>query len=287
MEVNTIIIAGDGEYERRLVRYLEEHFSVPVRIYHFTSIETFSSFQEEAEYYLIEEDFYRTYAALGNEMEQGRKMIVLSFSEQEGCFCKYHNPRELLRRMDGMTPEERRIVPARKRITVIYSPVYEEQLQEIAMHFMRQGDLYLGMEDLGSAEQKEGNMGDLCYYIHLREGNILKILDEMVWRQEGMALLDSPDLYYYLKELTREDYMWFFDKLKKEGGYTEIFLGAGNAFLSGPEILFAFDKIILVDSLKNPRQGSFCNRLERLMKEEAYRGEIEKVYREEVLGGDS
>ena len=42
--------------------------------------------------------------------------------------------------------------PAGTRLTMIYSPVYEEKLKEIARSFMKEGDVYIGAEDLGYKE---------------------------------------------------------------------------------------------------------------------------------------
>ena len=78
-------------------------------------------------------------------------------------FCKYHNPRELLDRLSRFSDEmedldrsegrreEERVEgreegreAARTRLTMIYSPVYEEKLKEIARSFMKEGDVYIG-----------------------------------------------------------------------------------------------------------------------------------------------
>lgn len=61
----------------------------------------------------------------------------------------------------------------------------------------------MGAEDLGykgidSEYEESGDMGDLCYYIHLREENILDILQDMLIPKEEVQVLHSPDLYFYL-----------------------------------------------------------------------------------------
>ena len=74
---------------------------------------------------------------------------------------------------------------ARTRLTMIYSPVYEEKLKEIARSFMKEGDVYIGAEDLGykeniSAYGQGSDMGDLCYYIHLREEHVMDRMRDML-----------------------------------------------------------------------------------------------------------
>ena len=131
-----------------------------------------------------------------------------------------------------------------------------------------------------------GDMGDLCYYIHLREENILDILQDMLIPKEEVQVLHSPDLYFYLRELTKEDYAWFFDKIKKESPYREVFWGAGNCFVAYVDMLSFFDQVILIDSRKNPRQSIFCDRLERVLNINQGEPQIwQRIYREDILDG--
>ena len=177
------------------------------------------------------------------------------------------------------------------KLTIVYSPVYDEYLEQIARSFMSLGDVYMGAEDLGykgidSEYGEGGDMGDLCYYIHLREENILDILQDMLIPKEEVQVLHSPDLYFYLRELTKEDYAWFFDKIKKESPYREVFWGAGNCFVANVDMLSFFDQVILIDSRKNPRQSIFCDRLERVLNINQGEPQIwQRIYREDILDG--
>ena len=108
-------------------------------------------------------------------------------------------------------------------------------------------------------------MGDLCYYIHLREEHVMDMMRDMLVREEDIEVLHPPDMYFYLRELTKEDYTWFFDKVRKEGTYREVFWGAGMGFVSDLDILRCFDRIILLDSRENIRLNLFCDRLEKVL----------------------
>ena len=275
-DIHMIMIGEEGEYGRRLVRYLETHLSTAIRVYHFTTTESFLAFKERADIYLLDEAFFqRLSEEKQNVLLREKQLILLTAQEEEGTFCKYHNPKELLDRLrrfsdemeDLASREDRREEEsvegreegretARTRLTMIYSPVYEEKLKEIARSFMKEGDVYIGAEDLGykeniSAYGQGSDMGDLCYYIHLRE--------------EDIEVLHPPDMYFYLRELTKEDYTWFFDKVRKEGTYREVFWGAGMGFVSDLDILRCFDRIILLDSRENIRLNLFCDRLEKVL----------------------
>ena len=297
-DIRTIIIGEAGEYGKRLVRYLEIHLSSAVRVYHFTTAEGMVSFKEEAEIYLLDERFFKELSEEKQKFLKQKKLILLTWREEQGSFCKYDNPKKLLDMLSDFTDynsdlsdlaAELKDTPT--KLTIVYSPVYDEYLEQIARSFMSSGDIYMGAEDLGykgidSEYEEDGDMGDLCYYIHLREENILDILQDMLIPKEEVQVLHSPDLYFYLRELTKEDYAWFFDKIKKERPYREVFWGAGNCFVANVDMLRFFDQIILIDSRKNPRQGIFCDRLERVLNINQEDPQIwQRIYREDILDG--
>ncbi len=227
-DIRTIIIGEAGEYGKRLVRYLEIHLSSAVRVYHFTTAEGMVSFKEEAEIYLLDERFFKELSEEKQKFLKQKKLILLTWREEQGSFCKYDNPQKLLDMLSDFTDynsdlsdlaAELKDTPT--KLTIVYSPVYDEYLEQIARSFMSLGDVYMGAEDLGykgidSEYGEGGDMGDLCYYIHLREENILDILQDMLIPKEEVQVLHSPDLYFYLRELTKEDYAWFFDKIREE-----------------------------------------------------------------------
>ena len=297
-DIRTIIIGEAGEYGKRLVRYLEIHLSSAVRVYHFTTAEGMVSFKEEAEIYLLDERFFKELSEEKQKFLKQKKLILLTWREEQGSFCKYDNPQKLLDMLSDFTDynsdlsdlaAELKDTPT--KLTIVYSPVYDEYLEQIARSFMSLGDVYMGAEDLGykgidSEYGEGGDMGDLCYYIHLREENILDILQDMLIPKEEVQVLHSPDLYFYLRELTKEDYAWFFDKIKKESPYMEVFWGAGNCFVANVDMLSFFDQVILIDSRKNPRQSIFCDRLERVLNINQGEPQIwQRIYREDILDG--
>lgn len=298
-DIHTIVIGEEGEYGRRLVRYLENRLLPPMRVYQFTTIDKFLAYEGMAALYLLEEEFFKQLPEQQKEfLEKGRNLILLTSQEGEDSFCKYHNPEELLQRvMENLSEEnspplgEGKVNRQPTKLTIVYSPIYEEKLLEIAKSFMKSGDLYLGAEDLGYMPKDfvsgmGSDMGDLCYYIHLREEKILNLLEDMLIEDGEVRMLPSPDMYLYLRELTEEDYKWFFEKLRRESSYREIFWGAGNGFVSSLDILRNFDHVIIVDSKGNLRQNYFCDRLEKVMNIEDLEQDVwKRVYKEEVLDG--
>ena len=304
-DIRTIIIGEAGEYGKRLVRYLEIHLSSAVRVYHFTTAEGMVSFKEEAEIYLLDERFFKELSEEKQKFLKQKKLILLTWREEQGSFCKYDNPQKLLDMLSDFTD-------------------YNSDLSDLAAE-LKDRCCHAAFDGTGNAQSgpygndggfggfsdfggsggfhggtyrsnngngyqefhfEGGDMGDLCYYIHLREENILDILQDMLIPKEEVQVLHSPDLYFYLRELTKEDYAWFFDKIKKESPYREVFWGAGNCFVANVDMLSFFDQVILIDSRKNPRQSIFCDRLERVLNINQGEPQIwQRIYREDILDG--
>lgn len=215
-DIRTIIIGEAGEYGKRLVRYLEIHLSSAVRVYHFTTAEGMVSFKEEAEIYLLDERFFKELSEEKQKFLKQKKLILLTWREEQGSFCKYDNPQKLLDMLSDFTDynsdlsdlaAELKDTPT--KLTIVYSPVYDEYLEQIARSFMSLGDVYMGAEDLGykgidSEYGEGGDMGDLCYYIHLREENILDILQDMLIPKEEVQVLHSAELQlFHVENLVR------------------------------------------------------------------------------------
>ena len=105
-DIHMIMIGEEGEYGRRLVRYLETHLSTAIRVYHFTTTESFLAFKERADIYLLDEAFFqRLSEEKQNVLLREKRLILLTAQEEEGTFCKYHNPRELLDRLSRFSDE--------------------------------------------------------------------------------------------------------------------------------------------------------------------------------------
>lgn len=118
-DIRTIIIGEAGEYGKRLVRYLEIHLSSAVRVYHFTTAEGMVSFKEEAEIYLLDERFFKELSEEKQKFLKQKKLILLTWREEQGSFCKYDNPKNV----EDMKPDE-------KAASEEIEPVSEETLKE-------------------------------------------------------------------------------------------------------------------------------------------------------------
>lgn len=297
----TIVIGEEEQYEeygRRLVRYLEGHWKGPVRIYSYTEPEKL--FQaKDADCYLLGEQFVteiqnrEELAAFYVQEGIRNREIVISDNEQKGYFCRYHSPSELIHMIYERMPDlceygaEEGVVSGIRssHVTGIFWPVFEVSWKNIVTEIMDSGNLYLGMADMNDRKESGGTMGDLCYFIHLQDEEILLRIDEIAEEFQGMYYVESPEAYFDLLELGEEEYQWFFDQLRKGKVYPEIFVGVGCGVFGKGEILKYFDRLILVDSREDQYRHEFCNHVEKAVAAGVipFDGVIERRYREEIL----
>lgn len=283
----TMIIGEEGEYGRRLRKYLETHWTGSLRLHSFTKPETLRASEEEADCYLLEEGFFHSMQEEGElPPDFPARCILISGEEREDCFCRYHPPDELIR----MIEKRRALLEAAGgrgggMVTALYSPVFEPELERIAAAGMKPGDLYLGMEDVGDPRSENRNMGDLCYFIGLRSKDMAAMVKEAAREEDGIWRVDSPGLYLDLLELMPEEYQWFFQCLKESGEYGDIYVGLGNGIFSHLPLNILFDRLLIIDSRSHRRQHFACSCLERAMQSESRRfhGICERRYREEIV----
>lgn len=291
VEMFTIIIGEEGEYGRRLRNYLETHWEGSLRLHSYSKPETVRTSKEEADCWLLDEEFFRR---LQEERQLSpdfmRRCILLSDEEKEGCFCRYHPPAvlmKMLREKQGTEAQSQTGFLSETTVTAVYSPIFDPELSMIITSRMKPGDLYLGMEDVGAAVPEKGDMGDLCYYIGLQSGEIMDRVKETAWENNGIWYVNSPELYFDLLELSPDEYQWFFQCLRDCGDYGNVYVGLGSGILAVLPLNGLFDRFILIDSSRNDRQHTSCGSLERVFLSEGrkFGGSFERIYREEVLYG--
>ncbi len=284
----TMIIGEEGEYGRRLRKYLETHWTGSLRLHSFTSPETLRTSEDKADCYLLDEDFFQKIQEEEELPPDFReRCIVLADEQREGCFCRYHPADELIR----MIEERRSLLEAAcggrtgGTVTALYSPVFEPELARIASSCMKTGDLYLGMEDVGDVFCGESNMGDLCYFIGLKSREMAEQVRETAEEKNGIWYVHSPSLYFDLLELEPEEYQWFFQCLKECGQYGDIYVGLGSGIFSHLPLEKLFDRLFLIDSRNQERRHISCDCIEQALQSESrrFRGVCERKYREDIL----
>lgn len=284
----TMIIGEEGEYGRRLRKYLETHWTGSLRLHSFTSPETLRASEDKADYYLLDDGFFQKMQEQGElPSDFSERYILLVDEEREGCFCRYHPPDELIRMIEErrLSLEDARGSRRGGTVTALYSPVFEPELAQIAASCMKPGDLYLGMEDVGDVPCGENSMGDLCYFIGLKSREMAQQVREMAKEQNGIWYVPSPNLYFDLLELEPEEYQWFFRCLKDCGQYGDIYVGLGSGIFSHLPLDMLFDRLFLIDSRNQERRHVSCDYLEQALQSDShrFRGACERKYREDIL----
>lgn len=294
--MRVVAIGDEEEYTARLVRFLEEALPECIHVVSHTNPESFIRNMSSQTCYVTGEEFWKKCLILLNRDGQASAEKVSSFNhiiisdrEEEGTFYRYHSPSRLVEMIEKNWEKNSEDLHKKEekshRLIAIYTPIYDEDMMTIVQHFMEEHSLYLGLEDMGDELNEKGDVSDLCYYIRLRDEQIFDRIKEIRRSENSRYFVDSPPIYYDFAELSDEDYRWFFQKYKKEGGYPAIYLGVGCAAVHNAEFFQHFDQVIIVDSRVNSKQHSFCKRFTRIIESgipTPGKGFVVK-YREDIL----
>ncbi len=306
----TILIGEEGEYGLRLSKYLERHWRGPVRIFRFTAPETFLSSGESADCYLLGEAFVKKLSeekasserAAGESSDSGsgwsgektaafkEKLLLLSDTEGEGRFCRYHAPGELLALLEARKPvplADQGLPQGGSLVTAVYAPLFDASLKQVVAALMEPGDLYLGMEDVGNYCSEYGHMGDLCYYLGIEDKDILFRMAEIAVEEDGHWCVDSPNVFFELLDLQKEQYEQFFYTLRETDRYNHIYIGLGTGVFAHLKWGLPADRFILLDSRENERQHKACAYMEQVLQsgESPWKDRCERVFREDIAYG--
>ncbi len=306
----TIMIGEEGEYGLRLGKYLERHWRGPVRIFQFTAPETFLSCGESADCYLLGEEFMRRLkeetASQNEKAGEGfgpgsgwsdevssafrERLLLLSDTEGEGRFCRYHAPGELLSLLEQRKPAppaDRGLTQGGSVVTAVYSPLFDAALKQVVTAMMEPGDLYLGMEDVGDFCGEYGHMGDLCYYLGIDDKDILFRMAEIAVYEDGHWCVNSPNVYFELLEIQKEQYEKFFYLLRETDRYKNIYIGLGAGVFAHLKWGLPADRFVLLDSRENERQHKACAYMEQVLQsgESRWRDRCECMFRENMIHG--
>lgn len=264
----SISIYDEEEYGSRLAGYLERRFiNTTVLIRQFTDTEGVDLSCDDV--IVISEALYAGLL----EKPQRPGLFVVREESMEGEFSRYDPPSQLFQMINmelgtesaarrGMEPE----------VMLLFSPVAGDRLQDKALELAghRQGDsLILGMEDLGT-----GGLEKLCYYIHIREGQIIQHVHELSQSVAACSVIGAPDWFYPLVELSREDLQWFFDLLKEDGSYRNIYLTAGPVAFGQLYPAGVVNRVYLYRTPGKAGAGRCISNMEKLLKADGMRYEI-------------
>ncbi len=132
------------------------------------------------------------------------------------------------------------------RMLGVYSPIGRSGKTNLALALAKEtGSLYIGMEEYSNLIEGRTTMSDFCYWIRKKDEMIIRKVEEQIIIEDEVAKLVSPLTYMDLKELTVEEYAWFFEKIKQYGKFRNIVVDIGSGSLCSYSFLALFHQIFV------------------------------------------
>lgn len=248
-------------------------------------IEAFVCTKEE---YLEEEIKRRKPVALFREKNfaedvnfSGQEIVFLTERTGIEGIYQYQSADQIYREMISyLFPEEPSVElkeNGEKGIYAVYSPLGRSGKTSFALSYAREHSFfYLGMEDYGLAGESENTMGEILYYIRSRKEKLTDMMLEISELWQNVRLLKSPPLFQDVKQLSFEDYRWFFQQIRAEENFPSCIIDFGTGCLPDFEIFTLFDRIyvpVLDGSVESEKLKVFWNLLFEIY------GEVDERFR--------
>lgn len=290
----TVRLGCEGEYGRRLSRFLETHLDKSIRLSYYTQSAQWDLDGRSQDLLIMDRRFYRELSQEQRDLLDEEAVLWITEGEEETGYCRLHPPGELIDMIAEHTGTGSRSGPdrdSRLKICGIYSPVPDAGLRAFARARMREEELFLGMEDMPGEDDQtagEGHMGDLCYYIHLKDPQLLSRIRELSGQVSGYYVLPSALSFLPLLELSEDDYSWFFSKLLSGAVYPGIYVGLGNGLLGTGHLMKHFDSLYILSSREDRVRMSCCDYILQSVQAgyENLRDRCHIVFREDYMGAE-
>lgn len=181
-----------------------------------------------------------------------KKVVALCTEEGKEGIYKYQPAGDIISEMMGILEKEHSIKTSEKtpidgecRMIGIYSPIGRSGKTSLALALAREeGGLYIGMEEYSCVEEST-TMSDVCYWIRKREEMIEKKVEECAVKEGNVWKLLSPFTYMDLKEMTVEEYAWFFEKIRQSGRFQKVIVDIGCGSLWDYSFLSLFHQVFV------------------------------------------
>lgn len=195
-------------------------------------------------------------ALAAKEFDMGQieeKVIRLCKEEGEEGIYKYQPASDIILELQKALEKEyciKKFESEKKdiecRMIGVYSPIGRSGKTNLALALAKEtGSLYIGMEEYSNLVEGRTTMSDFCYWIRKKEEMIVRKVEEHTMIENEVAKLVSPITYMDLKELTVEEYAWFFEKLKQCGKFRKIVVDIGSGSLCSYSFFALFHQIFV------------------------------------------
>lgn len=237
----------DAAYGKRLMEYINRQQDYPLTAAAFASFEALTEFIQKQD-------------VKGVILEEGTHAIkdipVYYLSRDPGAkACRYGNAKEIVKEAYAVFRPKS---PESAGITGVYSPSDNLKRTEFALHTAGELDaLYLGMEAYGTAADDEG-MEDLLFAVKTRKEGIIDFTNTLAVCIDGVKRVRSARCFLDYREMSGEDYRWFFQQLELQG--MSAVLDLSTACIYDFELFTLCDRLYLPiweEDMEDPRLLAF------------------------------
>ncbi|MDD3184963.1 MAG: hypothetical protein PHD70_10290 [Anaerostipes sp.] len=246
------ILDEDIIYRKRLMEYLNHQTEYPMKAVSFADAEQMKEYQKGN---------YLEAVICADIMDHIGSVVWIPLGD--GCgdtVAKYGNAAHIAK----FIYDKMNLVKDREHLIVgVYSPTGDSVRTRISLELAGQvRGIYLGMEEYCSLDMASENTDQLLFYIKERREDIVSFFKESALDLSYCFGYPSVLCYLDYRELTKEDFKWFFQLLREEKVSVVVDIGTGT--LSDLGILTLFDQIYLPMTKESPSSNCYGN-FERLI----------------------
>lgn len=245
----------EEEYAIRLMNYMNGQSTYGILMLAFTQQDRFKEYLDNNSFdlALVADEVMQKF---GDELEldqTGKKVVHLCKEEGREGIYKYQPASEIMVEIQRILEKEYHIKKFEEegektecKMIGVYSPIGRSGKTNFALAMAREkGSLYIGMEEYSNLIEGRTTMSDFCYWIRKREEMMIRKVEEQMIVEDEVCKLVSPLTYMDLKELTVDEYAWFFEKLKTSGRFHKIVVDIGCGSLCSYSFLALFHQIFV------------------------------------------
>ena len=240
---NFVIFGEEPNYASGLKNVLLSGTYRGYSVYIFKSEEALKNFTKEntADILLISENINKD---VRRRIEATRKYVVSSgkgtvLNEDEMEVYKYQRADAIICSVTRDLDNKRGVIDLKdKKLIGVYSPVHRIGNTKFALDLggKLSGNemvLYVNMEGYSGREcyfddNKEGDTGDLIYYLHQENCDMGKVVSMMVSSRGKLDCISPIGIATDLKSVEEKDWSVLFEKIFEETAYTTLILDLGD-----------------------------------------------------------
>ena len=232
-DISIGIYHKDHQYGKRLMEYLNHQKDFPMTASFTSDEEMFFKQEQEGDFECL---------VLAEETDYHGDFPVCRIGANEsmgGMYCQ--SAKEIAAGIYHCLNVSPQI--ENERIYGVYSPIPRLEISEFARNMAASnGWIYFGMQPYGHFEEDETD-DHLLFYIKEHKEDIVLYFMEHQKKFDGCVGFAGASCYLDYRELSMQDYEWFFEKLRETGIYIVFDIGIA----SPPDLKFfgLFDRIFL------------------------------------------